>query len=465
MKMKDNNIDELLQAIGEEVSLEGMNEEGTHIFSDKYNEKKDQLFTELIWEENESAKELIPSKSGKRKPQWKVLLIAAAILILSSMTVFAAVKIFNVTGAKDEETGTYTYKYAVDGEQEIPTIKITANYIPQGYAECTVCGEGKYQPIENNDHKSGFSIVQSNLYNQEEIMYVSSVENTQINGIRTDILTREGVEYNHVLLMFYEEEGYVIEIFAENDISVDELKKIAENITFEVDTNAPGTQAFTEQEIDNVEALQVSKEQIVQIGTEMKDMYGFDSKGDIHQTINCTVTNLEIRDTLPSGLDETKFSLRDGEDIRAFVNDDGIIKLYERETRKWEDDKLVTETQKVGVKCIDVTLEMTNTIDENLTDVGVSPFIYFLDQVDEETYTDMPEGYVGNLTLDPFNYDRMPFYFDKTDYPNDKHFYFMGIGAGETKEVHLLYALDEDLLENSYIVFNTDNSNYIKIQE
>lgn len=467
--MKDNSIDTLLQKIGDEISMEIMSEEGSHKFSAEYKQKKDLLFSKLEMGE-EVSKDNTPFKVKKRKQQRKVLLIAAALFLLSSMTVLAAIKIFHVTGMKDTETGTYTYTYAVDGEHEVPAIRIKANYIPEGYIECSSCGEGKYHLSDDTDHKSGFTILQSNTFNEEEIPYVSNVENIQINGIKSDVLIREGTDYNHVLLMFYEEQGYVIQVFATSEISMDELKKIGKNITFDVDTDAPNLQIFTEEKTDITgETLQVNKEQIISIGDEMEGFFGYGLEGDFQENISYKVTNLEIRDTLPEGLDETKFSLRDNLSISELVNENGTIKPYEREISGWENNELITETEEVNVKCIDLTLSITNTSDEKLTDVGVSPRIYFLNQLKEETYTDMPGEYVGNLTTGPFNYDRLPFYFDKTDFPNDTHFYFMGMDIGETKEVHLLYAIEEDLLENAYIAFDTNsdanNYNYIKILE
>ncbi len=49
----------------------------------------------------------------------------------------------------------------------------------------------------------------------------------------------------------------------------------------------------------------------------------------------------------------------------------------------------------------------------------------------------------------------------------DPHFFNMALKAGETKEVHLWFAIPEDVLEDSYLVFNeaSDNTQFVKIMQ
>ena len=63
--------------------------------------------------------------------------------------------------------------------------------------------------------------------------------------------------------------------------------------------------------------------------------------------------------------------------------------------------------------------------------------------------------------------DNAPIYFDQSDYEGG-HFYFCDFAPNETKETHLIYAVDEDKIDNAYINFDQSGTtsfvgSYIKV--
>ncbi len=392
-------------------------------------------------------------KKSHGRIKWKKSLVLAAALGLViglSLTVYAAVHLFTVHGEKNEETGTYTYYFETEKELEAAPIKIIPGYLPEGFA-----AEGddycKYSKGGNNGE--GITIISNNWSSKLSVPYVSAQEETELNGVRAEILTRNGLEYNHIILLFYEEEGQVIEIMASDGISLDEVKKVADNITYEVLTGeeADTYQAFSQSkerepdmEFDNT----IKKSNMIQVGEEVQDLgvskYELDTTA---QPFYC-VDNIEVSDTIQE-LHKEGFGVY-YDLVRERCNSDGSLKPRERVERYWEDDEMKTKSETVGMKFLYVTLTLQNKTGEAMTDISVYPCIRFLQEEEDGTYSFIDRDY----EWDELVRENSPIYFDQSDYSEPQHFFFMDLKAGETREVHLLYAVDEDRIDTGYLTFN-----------
>lgn len=455
------DLDELMYLLGQENAIEELKRSTeSHEFSEEYKNKKKEMLKNLDYMKNRGQEDSIQiyNKKGKKIMKKKIIVLIAAVTatLAISITAYGAVRQYLVTSSKDEETGTLTYEVKTDVKQtKVPAMKVVPGYIPEGYIE-TKNAPGKYHP--NGDLSVGGISIQPPFYTDSfKDIYVSDVEETNIGGVKSQILTREGVEYNHIINMFYEEDGYVVKIYGANNTSLDELKKVAENIKCEV---IPGEFIDLEENeisvgtgIEYVEPS-ITRDHIVNIGEEMTDE-GFSDKNPTF-----TVNSIKILDKLPE-LNKEGFS--DYNEYLASINKDGILKDYERiNEQKWEDNKLNTITETVGMKFVDVTLTIKNPFNRELKDVNIYPRMYSLIKSSDDTL--QKEYFYGGCKL---QIDGAPFYFDQSDYEG-RHFFFSDFAPNETKETHLIYAVDEDKIDDVYINFEQNGTSsfvgsYIKV--
>ncbi|WP_346940298.1 hypothetical protein [uncultured Clostridium sp.] len=445
------DLDKLMFLLGQENAVEELNcTTEPHEFSEKYKSERMKIIN------NQDSFQSI-NKKGKKIMKKKIIVLIAAITatLAISATAYGAVRHYLVTTSKNEETGTLTYNFEEEAPiTKIPVIKITPEYLPEGYIEKEHT-PGKYHP--NGDFSlGGISIFQNYCLDGSEEPYVSGVEETTINGIKSHIITREGLEYNHVIKLFYED-GQIIDIMAADSVPFDEVKKVAENIKYEV---IPGefidlkaNEANEEEIIKYVEPA-ITTDHVFNIGEEISDE-GFPDRNPTF-----TVNNIEVLDKLPE-LDKNYFC--DYNQYLEFINEDGTLKERERvNSTKWENNKMNTVTETVGMKFVSVTLTMRNPFEKELKDINIYPRVYSMKETSNGTFEMLNDYWGCELSV-----DKAPFYFDQSDYEG-KHFYFCDFEPNETKEVHLIYAVDEDQIDNAYIKFEQSGTtsfvgSYIKV--
>ncbi|HAR86148.1 MAG TPA: hypothetical protein DCR69_10495 [Clostridium sp.] len=449
------DLDKLMYLLGQENAVEELkNTMEPHEFSQKYKNQKVNIIEnqDFIQRDNNIDSIQSTNKKGKKIMKKKIIVLIAAITatLAISATAYGAVKHYLVTTSKNEETGTLTCDIQTEAAPtKVPAMKVVPGYIPEGYIE-TANALGKYHP--NGDHGvGGISICPPVYTTHFEQIYVSDVEETTLGGVKAQILTREGLEYNHIINMFYEKDGYVVTIYGADNTSLEELKKVAENIKCE---EIPGE--FVELEandiVDNkdnyIETIEtknpkITDNNIFNIGEEKNDLI------DSASGLNYTVNSIEVMDKLPA-LDKSKFS--DYNEYLEFINEDGTLKDYERINAEWwENNKMNRETEMVGMKFIYVTLTMTNPSEKDIKEIYFAPRIIFLKKNANDTLEENME-YGGSKNA--LQIENCPFYFDKSGYER-KGFRFCDFDGKETKEIHLAYAVDEDHIDDAYISFNT----------
>ncbi|GEM_PF-229178 len=584
-----NDIDRILYLLGEENTFQELNNSTeVHEFSEKYKKEKIKMI------KNHNCIDITTKSNRKGMSRKKIIVLIAAITatLAISATAYGAVKKYIVTTSRNEETGTVTSDIQTDSTPTVvPAIKVTPGYLPEGYIE-PENAQGKYFP--NGDYSlGGISIMPPMYTNHIEDIYVSDVEETILGGIKSQILTREGLEYKYIINMFYEEGGYVLSIYAADNTSLEELIKVAENIKCEEipgefidleaknpseqytqvkvvpgyvpvgykeysnsgfyynennpsiadicmtsvydsayddtqEMNNPGfskieeitingakakiyegnekasgysmylfyekekqitaldcTKAISLDELkmiaENLSYKAISEQDtylslnpvitannIFNIGEEqlgskgMSPIFGKPEDEYVYNNLKptYTVNSIKVLDKLPE-LDKSGFS--EYNEYLQCINEDGTLKDYERvKEEKWENNKMNTITETVGMKYVDVTLTMRNPFDKEIKDVNIYPRIYSLKKKSDNIFE---RSYVwGEPKLSS---ESAPFYFDQSDYQGG-HFYFCDFAPNETKETHLIYAVDEDLINDLYINFDNSGNgesigNYIKI--
>lgn len=441
---KKVDLDELMYLLGEETTLEKFNQDSPqHTFSEKYERGK----MEMINNENNmiSNKENIKKKKTTFK-RAMVLTAAVTAALGVSLTVYGIGKRISFTTSKNEKTGTLTYNIESDAPlNKIQEIKVTPEYLPAGYIE-SKNSPGKYHL--NDDWKQGGMTICSGFNSTNfQDLYVSTVEDTTIGGVKAQILTREGIDYKYIVYLFYEEDGQIIKIYGTDKVPLEELKKVAENIKYEV---VPGSyidiakNTIPDEEFEtSIETTKVSGHNLFNIGEERNDLI------DSAEGVKYTVNSIEVMDKLPElnpeGFNRYQVYLES-------INEDGTFKPYERVNKQWwENNKMNTETETIGMKFVYVTLTLTNTLDEDKIDMYFCPRVMFLNKNDDKSFEDNIQYSGGTHEL---QIENAPIYFDQFDY-SGKHCRFCDIASNTSEEVTLVYAVDEDHLEDAYISFNT----------
>jgi hypothetical protein len=225
------DIDRMLYLIGEEDAMGELDKfTETHNFSKKYESKK----MKMIKKVNSIDPIPMPNRKGKGMTKKKIIVLIAAITatLALSITAYGMCRKFFITTSRDEETGTITYNVQSEsGITKIPLINITPGYLPEGYLPLANA-PGKYSTNGEPSAEEGILIYQNDYIYQPESYNISNVEETTIGGVKAYIETSEGILYKYKIDLIYEEDGQIITVGG--TVSLDELKKVAENIKYEV---------------------------------------------------------------------------------------------------------------------------------------------------------------------------------------------------------------------------------------
>lgn len=405
--------------------------------------------------------------------KWMMAAAAVGILMISSLTVMAVNGFFTKT--MTEENGTVDYKFKIDYELTMNEITITPGYIPEGYEKMTgdalkYCTDGEWQ----NGISIGL-ITTGDLVGRENmtIENIKNVEKTVINGMEAHILLAQEPDmerwtsyFDKQILLFNPEEGYVASIWGGNDITLEELKKVAEGLTFtktdgEIDLETIKEEQEgkeTQEELNEKwmnEAMEswnygVPKEHVLQIG-QSSQVYGLTSMED--SLLKITVKSVEICDSI-AGLPTENFT--DYENLQRGLNEDGTLKPYKRLVMERQEDGSYQETarEEVTQKFVKLSMQAENPTTEMQEFWAGMPIITWLEPKEDGSYA-YSDLYIEPLNFQEYHgeYDGMPIYFDQSGFTEElrKHFLFRELQPQEVLEYTLIYLVDEDRLDNMYL--------------
>lgn len=441
--------------------------ETEHVFSDRYERRKKKLLNSL------------ESPAEKRRKMSRPAAACACLALAAALSgsVYAAVKLLHTEVVYDKENGKATVTKELSDDVYIPPIRITPEYLPDGYEEWE---EGKYS-YEGEYAATGLSVLDASGTRIENIGDTSNYEKKELDGKTAYIFTREGNSYSHIVLLAYEDTGHTVMMYASEEISMEDLIKICENMKI---TEAPEEdpdhtfQAYAyepEEEMAASEVKNIQENQIAAMGEPFRENYTGDSEADIQVTI----TDMKVSDYVEMDkLNEN--TTVDYEKITSFLGEDGSLPDYNLTASYWDKEAKAVVDREIGtypVKYVEVTALMENLSDTDAGDVNVQPQLLCLNETPdgkgyeakrwEETMADVNEDYRGSSSygLESFQF---PFYFDSSAYPGDAHFYNTALKAGETRTVHLGFAVPEPQLENLYLAYDADyegQEKYVKLEK
>lgn len=425
--------------------------------------------------------------------------VAAAAVLIAASTVtvvgFAANGYFQKIVEQDADK--LSYHFTIDYDLTPYDIEVKPGYLPEGYK---MMGEdspygGK---IRNEEEDAGISIIPYNLARLDELTednplsydHVTEVKKLTIQGMDADMIKTESKSgaRGADIFMFNEKEGYAVQVYSDGKLSDDDLEKVAETLEIKVlDTQISyKTEEEKKTEKEQAESMRdkdkeiylsgVKKENVHSVGeqvhnpeveslTDVPNMYGMtlDSYGDIRYTVE----SVDILDSLPAS-DYPSEYYRDFENEAApALNEDGTLKPYTRVKTMFSldgDDATEEIDENVKSKFIVVKMKLQNTRNtEPMTEVDVAPVLTHLTEREDGDYN------YPTFSFGPADYNSAQihsrymiagagaFYFNAPYYTEGterlKDFTFYKPGAGEELEYTLVYAADEDELDNMCLQF------------
>ncbi len=337
------------------------------------------------------------SRIAKKHKTFKRTLVAsAAAVMLLGTTTWAGIRAYRLyqehTGAhgvavKISENNTGTDAVSADPQNhepsEIPNVKMTLSYLPEGMV---ATDEGKYS-YEETLYQGGVSIAFYRMDTGDDTFSlkhddVLASENITVNGhdgvyLEYPHLYKDEITFNQRIYVAYPDVHYVMEMYAASDVTKAEALKIAEGITL---TPTEETEnivrawdwsshlASMEQQEESAEA---DLSDAVASREEMKHTHAigetFTSNNPDTKDLTLRVADVQISDNISLlDLSVADHSLKEEADENNRLRPADILYI-----KKGDNDTLseVIKSRQVAQKLVYVTVEYTNTGDQELTDV------------------------------------------------------------------------------------------------
>lgn len=405
------------------------------------------------------------SVSGSRrvlKPSAAIAL-AAAMILLCGLGVAAAVGHFT---KQVEETGS-TASYTFEVNYELKPVEVTAvpEYLPE---DMTVVDGGKYGSGKEDGRDItiwAMNMADIDYYCQTmDFTGVEKVEKTTIQGMEAHLITYQDAEKNRKskdIYMFNPEDGYVLWVWGDYAVSMEELEKVAESLTITVTEN-PDLAYMTEEE--KAEKAQLEKEAqeaweaAVNRGVAPEDITAVGETLDVSDFIGAsyTVEEAAFYDSLYEVPGFNPDGVCDREELEAWLNEDGTHKPYLRYTL--DENAQIVEEKEMGVKFLAVTATVRQEKAYDEWDNG-TPFDAVLIRLEENENGRLVQASDRYAAVPSEDYslqrDVSCFYLNQTaDTMNDPQYFWRHMEAGDSQTYTMVFAVDEDLAENQEEIQN-----------
>lgn len=430
------------------------------VFSEEVNDKVYGAYSSL------SGQEYRPARARSYR-KWLLVGTAAAMLAVTSLGALAANGFFTKQTVEQEDK--LSYDFQMNYELTPCEVKAVPGYIPEGYTEYE---EGKYD--KDGEHKNGISICGINaawLNKEPEVLQVENLkdlEKTTLANMEAHVLTldfdtsRTQYGFNKRVYLFNPADGYIVVVYGGNDISMDELKKVADNLDVTVDKSQPleyadkelkAKEAAAEKEYEArqkaARAEGAGADQVVQIGEAFQNR--------IDDGVETTVVSARLVDSLEGYAKENFFDY-DGE-MAYWVNEDGTLKAYERMTCDQESKEEISR-EMTGQKILEVKLKAENQSQEAVDYWMGAGKLSRMEAQTDGTYK-YPDVYTEAVDMDHslIQSEASPVWIDKPQHTGEdrNHFFYRDIQPGETLEYTVLYVVDEDMTDSMYLNFDTSD--------
>lgn len=225
----------------------------------------------------------------------------------------------------------YTFETVTDSKGDSDStslihvpVKVQYGYVPEGYVS-----DGGIKFSLDGKGVQGFSVIVFSVDSKNPLQFqgVTKITDTEINGHKA-VIQERATGWNS-LLIFYDEYGYVVQIFYK-DVSEDELMKFGSGLELVKCDAGEGFQITDAKYSAPQHITAETKAPITSdgsgfssVGDEVKGFdKGFGKEMWTSKDLNFTVENVEILDSI-KGLDRNRFC--DNDHITMYLAEDGSI--------------------------------------------------------------------------------------------------------------------------------------------
>lgn len=365
-------------------------------------------------------------KASNKTRVLKIIAVTAVSAILLSVSAFAYTEINEWL----EKTGRYSIAVTnddIDYNEAPENAKLELGYLPDEFTEL----EPPYKYHYNGDAGLSFNMFKIDAENKKEYKNVISTEKTTFGENEAEILTLNENEMS-LALIYFKNQGVVVECYYNKQIPYDELTKIFENLKV-VETTEADAFVYDYESVPHSEFFvpdTPETEKIYKQGEICEN--GWDFETDSYYNIK--VVKAEILDNV-NGID--KKYIRSLDELAEVTNSDGTLKGYNREEIIYGDGVNTIDTIKdvkfIERKLVAVTIEATN-----INNTAGSLFCSTYDLVNASGTSVTDEAFAVVSEND-----------------TDSRFYFVSVDANSQKQVTIYYLVDGDVdFNNLYLQVN-----------
>lgn len=341
--------------------------------------------------ENKVNEKIKVTNAGHRFSGKRLMIATVAAVLLCGSTVFAAVSIYKMNA---EKVGNYGLKISVTAAEgttegiaegttegtieafnpdDIQNMKLVPGYIPAGM---TAGPDGKYHDesasqgitfvlIKMDQGNEAFEVTDTDVLESEDI----AIEGGSGIYLRKNVAVEKETSYSQKIYVSFPEDHYVVEAFVTDNISKDDVIKIAQNIRLEATDEEQMATTWTnimsaksEQPFSWNPLWQAKEEEINIVSAD--DTFEIPIYGQVKIASGIQVSNVDI--TISDGTDILS-DVNPSEEIMEFVGSDGkLVKNVRSYIKKGDGISTIDEvvgTSEYGLSIVRADMEITNTSD------------------------------------------------------------------------------------------------------
>lgn len=423
--------------------------------------------------------------SGKR-----LAMFGLAATLCLGLTAAAGSRIYQMYSEKEGNYGVKTGVTATGTTTDtIPEVEIQVGYLPETLYECAdLCGPGKYHcKDEETPHTTGVTLVKWVMDSEgdlEAMQDTNVVEQTEmeINGheavyLKKQFLSGGGTNYSRVLYILYPEVQHIVQMYVSDGVPEEEMIKMAESIelvpTGEV-LEAEDAYTWNDYALQQEDTVTQESKYTASL-EEMANLHSIgeeipievfaqkeDGEWDVMEGITVKVADVQVADDL-SLLTASEYV---DEKWKEAIGDDGKLEMDTVQYVKHGDgvntiDEVV-KTEEKAQKLVYVTLEYTNTSDQELQNVLFFHSMLALEEQEEgyafrEWVKQQEDGTWDEAVSSSVTHLGEMGYYDVHGGERANN-YISDLQPGETAAVHIAcIAHEEDL---PYLYLNLVDSSY-----
>lgn len=444
MEKNEKREQEILEEVANRLAEEEFDkEQEIHHFSSTYQSNK-QNFLKKISTKN--------SKSKTKFELKRVLMIAIISIVLIPTTIYASKEIYDWIVNKNN----YELSLSLSDDKKYNHdifYKLKFDYIPTDMVED---GDSNKFSYKGNLDSGGISFVLWQLSGKEDFkeLYTKDYEELTLNNhpgivVKKGLLNSIDGQFDTVVYLFFEKEGYVLQAYISNDVRESEWKKMLEKASLE-ETSEKDATHYAILSKDSSKGKQQEKNYYLPKNSSNIYKIGDAVNTKVYDTqeVLFTTKSIVVMDNIKT-LDKTNFNINSYEQLKdkQLIASDGELLPFNQKIIKKGDgiqtlDEVVGE-RKVKTKFVYLTATIENKSKETIKDLYFQNGLYLLEKSKKGLS-------VSNEEVDFTPYSGEVDYLDS--HGEGKSFYKMSdIKSGEKREVKFGYFVDDTQLSKMFL--------------